>query len=181
MYTVGRLARRFGLSRSTLTYYDRIGLLRPSARSAAGYRLYNEQDVSRFEKVLLFRGVGLSLEAIGQLLASEPGSIGKALENRLVQINADISALRRQQDLILRLLQGGDAGRRARVMDKQGWVALLRATGLDEDDMERWHAEFERVAPEAHQDFLESLGIEAGEIAAIRRRSSAGQPLSPVQ
>ena len=179
MYTVGRLARRFGLSRSTLTYYERIGLLRPSARSAAGYRLYNEQDVARLERVLLFRGVGLALEAIGELLASEPGSIGKALENRLLQIDADISALRRQQDLILRLLQGGEAGRRARVMDKQGWVALLRATGLDEDDMERWHAEFERVAPEAHQDFLESLGIEASEIAAIRRRSSAGQPPSP--
>ena len=43
--TVGRLARRFGLARSTLLYYDRIGVLRPSARSAAGYRLYDAGDV----------------------------------------------------------------------------------------------------------------------------------------
>ncbi len=40
MITIGRLARRFGLSRSTLLYYDSIGLLSPSTRSAKDYRLY---------------------------------------------------------------------------------------------------------------------------------------------
>jgi hypothetical protein len=37
--------------------------------------------------------------------------------------------------------------------------------------MRRWHVEFERMAPEAHRDFLESLGIPAGEIRSIRRLS----------
>ena len=44
-YSVSRLGRRYGLSRSTLLYYDRIGLLSASARSAAGYRVYGERDV----------------------------------------------------------------------------------------------------------------------------------------
>ena len=42
--TVGRLARAFGLSRSTLLYYDSIGLLRPTGRSPANYRLYTRAD-----------------------------------------------------------------------------------------------------------------------------------------
>lgn len=171
METVGRLARRFGLSRSTLLYYDRIGLLSPSDHSAAGYRLYSQADVSRLEKILLFRDVGLPLEAIGSLLTAEPGSVGEALERRLLAIHGEIAGLRKQQKVILHLLQEGEAGRRARTLDKAAWVELLRATGLDEGDMERWHAEFERMAPEAHQDFLESLGIDAAEIASIRARS----------
>lgn len=44
MVTVGVLARRFGLARSTLLYYDRLGLLRPSSRSRAGYRSYSPAD-----------------------------------------------------------------------------------------------------------------------------------------
>jgi len=47
MYTVGSLARSFGLSRSTLLYYDSIGLCKPSGRSAANYRTYTENDRAR--------------------------------------------------------------------------------------------------------------------------------------
>lgn len=175
METVGRLARRFGLSRSTLLYYDRIGLLSPSARSAADYRLYAEEDVVRLEKILLYREVGLPLEAIGALLdSSGAGSVGEALERRLEAIQAEVGSLRRQQEVILRLLQGGETVRRARTLDKAAWVALLRATGLDDEDMWRWHAEFERMAPEAHREFLESLGIDEEEIETIRTRSREG-------
>ncbi len=39
MLTVGKLAEDFGLSRSTLLYYDRIGLLQPAARTEKGYRV----------------------------------------------------------------------------------------------------------------------------------------------
>jgi DNA-binding transcriptional MerR regulator len=169
--TVGRLARRFGLSRSTLLYYDRIGLLCPGARSAADYRLYSEADVARLEKILLYREVGLPLEAIGALLKPESGSVAEALERRLAAIQREIASLRAQQEVILRLLQGRGAGRQARTLDKERWVELLCATGLDDDDMWRWHAEFERMAPEAHQEFLVSLGIGEAEIEAIRARS----------
>jgi DNA-binding transcriptional MerR regulator len=59
-YCISELGRRFGLSRSTLLYYDRIGLLRPSGRSGADYRQYSEDDVQRMERICLFRGSGLS-------------------------------------------------------------------------------------------------------------------------
>ncbi len=53
--TIGELSRKFELSRSTLRYYDRIGLLPPSGSTAANYRIYTEKDVQRLEKICLYR------------------------------------------------------------------------------------------------------------------------------
>jgi len=50
---------------------------------------------------------------------------------------------------------------------------MLRAAGLDEDGMWNWHIEFEKNTPEAHQDFLESIGISSEEIALIRDKSKS--------
>ena len=172
METVGRLAKRYGLSRSTLLYYDRIGVLSPSGRSTANYRLYTDQDAARLEKILMFRDIGLPLEAIGTLLDPRSGSVAEVLEKRLGQINREIAGLRSQQEVILRLLKDKGSKKSARAMNKEGWTTLLRASGMDDKDMIRWHKEFERLAPEAHQDFLESLGIESGEIDDIRRWSA---------
>jgi len=52
------------------------------------------------------------------------------------------------------------------------WVEMFRTIGLDETQMHRWHAEFERRHPEAHQGFLEWLGLPATRIESIRQRSS---------
>jgi DNA-binding transcriptional MerR regulator len=173
-HSVGRLAKRFGLSRSTLLYYDRIGLFLPSARSAAGYRVYGELEVKRLEAICRYRKAGLSLEQIGKLLESASGRAAQLLEERLQQLNDEIERLREQQRIIVRLLANPKRLRRARAIDKDRWVAILRAAGLDDAAMHRWHMEFERMAPKAHQDFLESLGLPKAEVARIRRWSDRG-------
>ena len=53
-------------------------------------------------------------------------------------------------------------------MDKGTWTSLLAASGFTEEDMERWHAEFERSDPDKHERFLRFLGIEDEEVRAIR-------------
>jgi DNA-binding transcriptional MerR regulator len=166
--TIGRLARRFGLSRSTLLYYDSLGLLRPSSRSSAKYRLYSEKDGRRLELICSYREAGVPLKQIGHIIARPAGGAAIILERRLEQLNVDIAALREQQRVVVRLLSDRKQLRRARTMDKQRWVALLRASGMTDGDMQRWHVEFERLAPEAHGDFLESLGIPKQEIDQIR-------------
>lgn len=50
----------------------------------------------------------------------------------------------------------------------------MRAAGLDDRDMQNWHSQFEKMEPEAHQEFLESLGIDPGEIRKIREWSRKG-------
>jgi DNA-binding transcriptional MerR regulator len=171
MYTIGQVARRFGLSRSTLLYYDAIGLLSPSARSGSNYRLYTEGDLRRMEQIAFYRDTGLPLEAIGEILDQGTSATVSALETRLAQIHHEMEALRQQQRIIGLLLQDRQVRHHERGLDKAQWIAILRASGLNEEDMARWHREFERMAPAAHQAFLESLGIPADEIGRIREFS----------
>ncbi len=166
--TISQLARRFGLSRSTLLYYDSIGLLSPSLRSRANYRLYSESDVARMELIDVYRQAGLPLKDIARVLDSNQGVAAELLAERLRVLGKEINKLRRQQQRIVDLLKSEAALRETRSLDKQGWVAILRATGLSDQDMRRWHVEFERLSPAAHQDFLESLGLGRQEIARIR-------------
>jgi len=119
----------------------------------------------------MFRSTGLSLKSISSILEQEGGELDNALENRLSSINAEIQSLREQQKLILRLLENSAIAPNVRSITKDAWVSLLKASGLDESGMEKWHVEFERTSPEAHQDFLESIGIEKEEIAEIREWS----------
>jgi len=81
---VGELARRSGLTVRTLHHYDSIGLLQPSARSEAGYRLYDDQDVARLHGIQALRGMGLALGEIASLLddgghAPMPALIGRQI------------------------------------------------------------------------------------------------------
>ncbi|TNF05184.1 MAG: MerR family transcriptional regulator [Gammaproteobacteria bacterium] len=171
MHTIGQLMKRFGLSRSTLIYYDDIGLLKPSARSNANYRMYTDKDLQRMVQITLYKDAGLPLEEISALLDEQRTPPTELLEQHLSNLNSQISQLRQQQQKVVQLLGKESQLRHSRTMDKAKWVSILAATGMSEEDMQQWHVEFERSLPEAHQDFLESLGIESGEIRTIRRCS----------
>lgn len=167
-YRITELANLFGLSRSTLLHYDRIGLLQPSGREQNGYRYYTEADRERLNQISRYRQAGLPLSSIEELLSGKASPSAQILEQRLAQFNSEIQALRQQQQHLLRLLEPTSNLRKNRVMDKSQWVQLLRDSGMTEADMQRWHIEFERSMPEQHQDFLESLGISDTEITQIR-------------
>ena len=170
--TVGRLARRAGVARSTLLYYDRIGLLSPSGRSTARYRLYGADAQTRLDAIRAYRDVGLGLDEIRRLLDARHGGAAAILAERLERVNDEIARLREQQRVIVRLLHNRALLARARAIDKARWVEILAAAGLDEAQQHRWHVEFETRAPEAHRDFLESLGIPPRQVAAIRAWST---------
>lgn len=177
MITVGKLARKYKLSRSTLLYYDRIGLLKPSGRTPSNYRVYTESDARRLEKICIFRQAGLDLKSIGNTLRASEGAVAGILEQQVEVLNRKIQSLKRQQHLIVDLLKElKPETMPVKVMDKQSWVRLLRSAGMDEKAMGDWHQAFEQLSPEAHQHFLESLGIPAEEIDAIRIRSQGKDP-----
>ncbi len=174
MLTIGKLARQHGLSRSTLLYYDRIGLLTPAGRTPANYRVYTAGDARRLERICLYRKAGLGLSAIATALDAGNGSLAGVLERQLSDLNHRISGLRRQQHLIVSLLKGLDADGPVRIMDKQNWVRLLRAAGMNDEAMHDWHQAFEQISPEAHQHFLISLDLPAREVTAIRKKAQTG-------
>jgi hypothetical protein len=57
------------------------------------------------------------------------------------------------------------------VVNKTRWVEIMAAAGFTEPEMKRWHQTFERMEPQGHQEFLESLGLAPDEIRQIRERS----------
>lgn len=67
--TVGDVAERFGVTVRTLHHYDHIGLLTPSQRSAAGYRVYTPADLTRLSQIIVYRRLELSLDEIAHLIA----------------------------------------------------------------------------------------------------------------
>jgi MerR family transcriptional regulator, thiopeptide resistance regulator len=67
--SVGRLAELAGITVRTLHHYDEIGLVRPSARTPAGYRAYAPGDVERLRQVLMYRRLGFGLREVAELVA----------------------------------------------------------------------------------------------------------------
>lgn len=168
--TIGRLAREFGLSRSTLLYYDHIGLLSPSGRGGTNYRFYSAADRARLEQILVYRQTGLSLNQIRDLLDNEKSDAATRLENKLEEINREIAALRQQQFLIINLLQNHTLIERLSLPTKEALLETLRAAGLDEAMQWNFHKQFEELFPDKHQSFLELLGVQPEEIRTIRTR-----------
>lgn len=175
MLTVTALARRFGLSRSTLLYYESIGLLKATSRSPGNYREYGDKDVERLRQICAYRNVGVGLADIRAILGSRSTSDAAAvLERRLLELDAEIETLRDHQRALVTLL-GDRTFRRADMITKEKWVGIMKGCGFTDEQMHRWHVEFERSAPAEHQEFLEFLHIPANEIHQIREWSRKGK------
>ena len=85
-WTVGRLADLTGVTVRTLHHYDQIGLLSPTERTHAGYRLYTEDDFARLQRIVVYRRLEMPLDEIAALLDGD---------------DDPIDHLRRQRDAVM--------------------------------------------------------------------------------
>ena len=170
-YSISGLARAFGLSRSTLLYYDRIGLLPPSGRTGSGYRYYSKSDYRRLQRIRQFREAGLTLKEIRGVLLSggKPGA--KLLDKRMRETAGMIVDLKNQQRALAGMFSRIVSRRTSGPVDVGLWVEMLEKAGMGPKARKLWHTEFERRAPDAHNEFLLSLGIPPDEVGKIRRWS----------
>jgi DNA-binding transcriptional MerR regulator len=103
MLKVGELAAAAGLTVRTLHHYDSIALLRPSARSDAGYRLYDRDDVARLHQIQALRAFGMSLSDIGLYLDSPAGAPLAVVERQLAALERQIDEAARMRGQLQRL------------------------------------------------------------------------------
>jgi DNA-binding transcriptional MerR regulator len=131
-YTVGQVADIAHVSVRALHHYDELGLLEPSGRSDAGYRLYDEADLDRLQEVLFFRELGFSLEEIGELLRDP------AIDRR--------AALLMQRELL-----DGEAKRLGAMIAAvdRALDATMRGVQMDKEDMFGVFGDFD---PAEHED-----------------------------
>ena len=122
MLKIGELAKRTGLTVRTLHHYDDIRLLSPSARSDAGYRLYNETDIARLHRILALRRFGMSLSDIGTYLTGPDLPLVTVVDRQIAMLTGQIeqaSILRsRLQELRTQLNEG-------REPDLADWLTTL--------------------------------------------------------
>ncbi|THC43637.1 MerR family transcriptional regulator [Massilia sp. Mn16-1_5] len=119
---IGELAKRTGLTVRTLHHYDDIGLLSPSARSDAGYRLYDESDLARLHRILALRRFGMALAEIGTYLSGPDLSLESIVERQIGMLDQQIAQATALRSRLARLRGQLDAGRQP---DPADWLTTL--------------------------------------------------------
>ena len=127
--SVGDVARVSGVSIRSLHHYDDVGLLRPTDRSDAGYRLYSRRDLDRLQEILVHRALGLSLTQISQIL-DQPE------HDRIATLRATREELRVEAERISRVTTAIDA---AIAAEEHGRVVTLEEMfgGFDPTTLDR--------------------------------------------
>ncbi|MCF7353740.1 Zn(2+)-responsive transcriptional regulator [Vibrio sp. CK2-1] len=104
MYKIGELAKLCGINNDTLRFYEKSGLLSPSARSESGYRLYNEQDKQALQFIIRAKKVGFNLSDIKELLEIEVDKasnscfdVKQVVDAKLVDVEQKLSELQHFQ------------------------------------------------------------------------------------
>lgn len=104
---IGEFAKRSGVTVKTLLHYDKIGLLQPSLKTQAGYRIYCDEDFIKLQQIITLKFIGLSLEEIKQLINEKNQNIEniisvqtRALEEKKKHIETVITALNKAEKQI---------------------------------------------------------------------------------
>ena len=90
--TVGEVAKKMGVTVRTLQYYDKEGLLSPSAESEGGRRLYTDKDLITLHQIISLKSLGFSLDDIKERLISleTPADVANALTEQADDIRKKI-------------------------------------------------------------------------------------------
>lgn len=104
-YSVGQVSTFAGVTVRTLHHYDKAGLLSPSDRSPAGYRLYNEADLVRLQQILFYRELGFPLDEIAAIFKDPQVNPLERLRARQRELNEEIARLQRLAEVAERAIE----------------------------------------------------------------------------
>lgn len=118
MKTVKQISSLTGVSVRTLHHYDSIGLLRPTAITEAGYRLYDDAALHRLQQILLLRELGFPLKDIPAILDAPEDVRRQALDDHIRQLEA----------------------KRQRLQDRISMASVMKLTEVNNMDFEQFDA-----------------------------------------
>ena len=139
MYRISELAQMLGLSRTTLLYYEKLGLI-CGQRLSNGYRTYSDMDLQRLRLIQQLHSGGLTLKECKACLEAK---VERAvLLERLEHLDQEIAQKQQSRDLL---------------------AALLGETSLNQ-----WHETLDKLAPDAHIDWLIKQGFSETDAQRLR-------------
>lgn len=138
-FTVGELSKLTGVTVRALHHYDEIGLVRPSQRTAAGYRLYEDADVLRLQQVLVLRELGVPLPEIGPAIdaAADRAALLRKHRAALAEKRTRLDAMLAAVDAALEVLEKG----KKQMMTPEELKAMFKdfnPEGYEEEARQRW-------------------------------------------
>ncbi|MGC4960537.1 MerR family transcriptional regulator [Gordonia sp. DT101] len=185
--TVGAVARLTGVSVRTLHHYDQIGLVVPSDRTPAGYRVYDDADIERLHRVLTYRELGFPLEQIATLLDDPSVDALAHLRDQHALLIDRIDRLHRMVAAVEDMMDAKDNGIRLTAEEQaeifgQDWLGDEYAAEAEErwGDSEAWEQSRKRTARFGKDDWrrikAEGDALEAKLADALRSGVAPGSP-----
>jgi DNA-binding transcriptional MerR regulator len=183
-YPVGKVAGLAGVTVRTLHHYDEIGLLSPSARSAAGYRSYSDADLDRLQRILLYRELGFSLETIATVV-NDPGTDAHAhLERQRVLLTERIEQLTRMVASVDRVMEANVMGKALTPAEKfEVFGGFTPPEGYAEQAAQRWGSTPEWQSGRAamgsmsKEDWIDAEAVRQDWVARLSGALEAGEPV----
>jgi DNA-binding transcriptional MerR regulator len=134
-FTVGELSRLTGVTVRALRYYDEIGLVPPSARSDAGYRLYDDRDVLRLQQVLMLRELGVPLDQCATAIEGDRATLLRKHRDALIDKRARLDQRLAAVDQALGALEKGQT---MQPIDVTKMFEGFDQSGYAEEAEQRW-------------------------------------------
>ena len=186
-YPVGAVARLAGVSVRALHHYDRIGLLTPSGRNAAGYRIYTLPDLKRLQQILFYRALGFTLDDVAKILAGPGQDAAAHLRSQHRLLREQISRRRGMLAAIEKELEAGKMGIALTPEEQLEIFSTDKVSGEWAAEAEQrwggteaWTQSQRRATAYTKQDWLEiqaeADAINQGLAAAMTAGTSAADP-----
>ena len=176
--TVGQVAGLVGVSVRTLHHWDEIGLVVPSARSWAGYRLYGPDDVARIHRVLVYRETGMPLAEVARVLDDPDVDATAHLARQRDLLQARIAHLTRMLRAVDTMMERNSMGENLTPQQQAEILGAEWDPAWQEEAEERWGDSDEwaqaaaRKAAMTRQDWArvaEETGVLEADLAAAMR------------
>lgn len=176
--TVGEVAKKMGVTVRTLQYYDKEGLLSPSAESEGGRRLYTDKDLIALHQIISLKSLGFSLEDIKERLISleTPADVANALteqaddiRKKIEQLEASLSAIEQLKTEVLQM-QTVNFKKYADIivnlqMKNDSYYLIKR---FDDDTLDHIRSQFDK---ESGLDFMDRFNRLSDEIVHLQKEN----------
>ena len=168
LYKAQEFAERAGVTVRTLHHYDRLGLLAPSGRTEAGYRLYGDRDLVRLEQILALKFIGFPLREIRRLLKRDAKDLAGALRRQRTMILEK----RRLLDLAAQAIERAEtAARSGEAADRAAIQKIIEVIHM-QDNME-WAKKY--YSEQGLASLAESASFRRGNRTGAARLGGADQ------
>ena len=176
--TVGEVAKKMGVTVRTLQYYDKEGLLSPSAESEGGRRLYTDKDLITLHQIISLKSLGFSLDDIKERLISleTPADVANALteqaddiRQKIEQLQASLSAIEQLKAEVLQM-QTVNFKKYADIivnlqMKNDSYYLIKR---FDDDTLDHIRSQFDK---ESGLDFMDRFNRLSDEIVQLQKEN----------